>query len=883
MGNIYTGSNSGKAGLNVKKADDTVDVFGVSQIQLGGNMTLVNNQNGSVTIDSTGGGGSGGVTELSFGSTGFLPATSQTGSIVMTGQLNVGSGGTGLSSLGSAEQILKVNAGGTALEYATLTEGTGITIAEAAGTITITADNNGTMSNFRITDGSNSQVITDGEPITFTGGTGLTSVVSATDTVTIELDDTAVTAATYTNATLTVDAQGRLTAASSGTAPATGTGTANQVTYWDSASTITGDSGLTWNPTGGSERFTITGSSAGDMLRVVSTSATTGTAPDIAFLRDRTYLAGLDLGIVLFKGPDAVNNEHTYAYIKVNATDGTVGAEKGTMDFRVGDGTGGNGYPLRLSASGAHFNVINATGLDVRMDTGSQDNAFLLDSSADTATFSVPVTINQQSNAFSTDFALQLTEDTDDANQSPDFFLYKDSPTPANGDDIGSIQFYGNNAASSGGAKNLKHLYGSIVMDMADVITNQESGRIFFQVLKAGTLRQALTIRGDGTSGSVVIGDGNFGLGADGIDFRVETTSENSAFTIDTSTDQANFDIPVALKGKINNYAGSAPTNGQLLIGDGTDFELGSLTSTGGTVTITNGAGTINLEAAGGGGTPAGATTQIQFNDAGSFGASSRLTFNSSTNALTAGSSIASTPVSFTQEAGDSTLGATVAGGIIKSTQSEISLGFGQGFALLNEIHGIKLQPTDYQVKTGKTTTQSFGQTQNTIIGLGAGAQVVDCYPSQGGLIVVTGSATAITVNLTLGQFATPLGTYDSGALPFNGGAQPTNTSDLPGYGTWQIGDQVTVLANLTVGQTPNITVRSYNSTQNGSPAIPSTAATAAPGDDPSTATKINGVLSDSSTSPAGVKTITTNFTALTFILVADQVSTLQAAWVAIG
>jgi len=96
------------------------------------------------------------------------------------------------------------------------------------------------------------------------------------------------------------------------------------------------------------------------------------------------------------------------------------------------------------------------------------------------------VTINQQSNALSTDFALQLTEDTADANQSPDFFLFKDSATPTNGDDIGSIQFYGNNAATSGGAKNLKHIYGSIVMDMADVVTNQESGRMFFQILKGG-------------------------------------------------------------------------------------------------------------------------------------------------------------------------------------------------------------------------------------------------------------------------------------------------------------------------------------------------------------------------------------------------------------
>ena len=50
-------------------------------------------------------------------------------------------------------------------------------------------------------------------------------------------------------------------------------------------------------------------------------------------------------------------------------------------------------------------------------------------------------------------------------------------------------------------------------------------------------------------------------------------------------------------------------TNGQLLIGStGADPELAALTSTGGTVTITNGAGTINLEAAGGGVTLVGST-----------------------------------------------------------------------------------------------------------------------------------------------------------------------------------------------------------------------------------------------------------------------------------
>jgi len=46
----------------------------------------------------------------------------------------------------------------------------------------------------------------------------------------------------------------------------------------------------------------------------------------------------------------------------------------------------------------------------------------------------------------------------------------------------------------------------------------------------------------------------------------------------------------------------AAPTNGQLLIGsNGVDPVLANLTSTGGTITITNGAGSINLDLAGGG------------------------------------------------------------------------------------------------------------------------------------------------------------------------------------------------------------------------------------------------------------------------------------------
>jgi len=115
---------------------------------------------------------------------------------------------------------------------------------------------------------------------------------------------------------------------------------------------------------------------------------------------------------------------------------------------------------------------------------------------------------------------LTLTSTDADASFGPNIRMYRNSGSPADNDLLGNIEFEGRNDNSQ------DVVYGRLFSRIVDASDGTEDGRIRFDIMKAGSLSDVLTINPD----EIIVNDGSYDY-----DFRVESNDNTHALFVQGS------------------------------------------------------------------------------------------------------------------------------------------------------------------------------------------------------------------------------------------------------------------------------------------------------------------------------------------------------------
>ena len=270
-------------------------------------------------------------------------------------------GGTGLSTAGSGN-TLTVSLDDTAVTAASYGSSTAIPVITVDAQGRITAASTASIStSWTLTGDSGTQTVDGGDTVDIAGGTGITTAASATDTLTVTLDDTAVSAGSYGSATaiptFTVDAQGRLTAA--GTAAIS------------SDLTVGADSGTDDTVRVGTDTLNFAGTSNETTTTVSNNTITVGLADSVSGLTSVSATTVTDGTASLNSGSltSAVNGTFSGTVQYGSLSDGTITAT-GFVDEDNMASDSATLIPTQQSVKAYVDSQVTAQDLDFQGDTG---------------------------------------------------------------------------------------------------------------------------------------------------------------------------------------------------------------------------------------------------------------------------------------------------------------------------------------------------------------------------------------------------------------------------------------------------------------------------------------------------------------------------------
>ena len=217
-------------------------------------------------------------------------------------------------------------------------------------------------------------------------------------------------------------------------------------------------------------------------------------------LNQTNLLAGDGVGI-LFEIPDQ--------------SSGSVGASIDAVKAESADDDISTDLVFRTSANNEtlveHMRLNNAGKLSLGNNLTNPDNSLLHLTQNNANNFSI----------------LQLESTEGGSSTAPDIALYRNSASPADGDNIGQILFYANNSIGD------RTTFGGLYYTLTDVTDGSEDSKFKVFAQQAGTYREFLTVGSNaGGTGEVCVNDAS-----GDINFRVETNANANAFVVDAGTE----------------------------------------------------------------------------------------------------------------------------------------------------------------------------------------------------------------------------------------------------------------------------------------------------------------------------------------------------------